>query len=290
MNIIRFNPKIDDDKRRQLLFDGDFILYSQTEALKNLVAFAGTLIEEAYGDKPETAQFGMDVTDFIKQASALKTKFTNHATTKELIKALLAETKCDQTKTYFDVPRLRIVTSDNYLTAGVGYAYKAHRDTWYSSPQAQVNWWLPVFDLAPESTMSIYPSYWDTTIKNSSQDFNYDEWCSIGRQMAVNQVGADTRKHPLPAEEVNNIAETRFVLASGEVMLFSAAQLHATAPNISGKTRFSIDFRTVNTDDLQQKKGAKNIDNKATGTTLGDFISSVDFKTLDRNIIDQYLN
>ena len=68
MNIIRFNPKIDDERRRQLLFDGDFILYSQTEALKNLVAFAGTLIEEAYGDKPETAQFGMDVADFIKQA------------------------------------------------------------------------------------------------------------------------------------------------------------------------------------------------------------------------------
>ena len=115
MNIIRFNPKIDDDKRRQLLFDGDFILYSKTEALKNLVAFAGTLIEEAYGDQPEKAQFGMDVADFIKQASALKTKFTNHATTKELIKALLAETKCDETKTYFDVVLTGIETISNSL-------------------------------------------------------------------------------------------------------------------------------------------------------------------------------
>ncbi len=290
MNIIRFNPKISDDNRRQLLFDGDFILYSKTTALENLVAFAATLIEETYGSQPETAQFGMDVTDFIKAASALKTKFTNHATTKELIKALLAETKCDEKKTYFDVPRLRIVTSDNYLTAGVGYAYKAHRDTWYSSPAAQINWWLPVFDLAPESTMSIYPSYWNTAIKNSSEDFNYDEWCTIGRQMAVNQVGADSRKHPLPLEEVSNITETRFVLASGEVMLFSASQLHATAPNTSGKTRFSIDFRTVNTDDLSKKNGSQNIDNKATGTTLGDFISSVDFKTLDKSFIEQYLN
>jgi len=202
---------------------------------------------------------------------------------------LLAETKCDESKTYFDVPRLRIVTSDNYLTAGVGYAYKAHRDTWYSSPEAQVNWWLPVFDLTPESSMSTYPSYWDTAIKNSSVDFNYDEWCNTGRQLAVNQVNVDTRKHPLPLEEVNDIGETRFVLASGEVMLFSASHLHATAPNTSGKTRFSIDFRTINTDDLQQKKGARNIDNKATGTTLRDFLSAVDFKNLSDGIIDQYL-
>ena len=110
MNIIRFNPKIDDDKRRQLLFDGDFILYSQSEALKNLVGFATSLIESAFGGDAEKAQFGMEVADFINAASALKTKFTNHDTTKDLIRALLAEVKCDETKTYFDVPRLRIVT------------------------------------------------------------------------------------------------------------------------------------------------------------------------------------
>ena len=239
MNIIRFNPKINDGQRRQLLFEGNFVVYGKSTALTKLVEYTNSLVRSVFGDEPETAQYRMTVKEFIELASPLKSKFTNSNITKELIKEILNEFQCDPEKTYFDVPRLRIVTSDNFLTSGVGYAYKAHRDTWYSSPEAQLNWWLPVYDLSPENTMSIYPEYWAKTIRNSSADFNYEEWCLIGRVMATSQTETDSRKHPIPLEEVSNIGETRYVLTSGEVMLFSAAHLHATAPYTSGKTRFS---------------------------------------------------
>ena len=289
MNIIRFNPKINDGQRRQLLFEGNFVVYGKSTALTKLVEYANSLVRSVFGDEPETAQYRMTVKEFIELASPLKSKFTNSNITKELIKEILNEFQCDPEKTYFDVPRLRIVTSDNFLTSGVGYAYKAHRDTWYSSPEAQLNWWLPVYDLSPENTMSIYPEYWAKTIRNSSADFNYEEWCLIGRVMATSQTETDSRKHPIPLEEVSNIGETRYVLTSGEVMLFSAAHLHATAPNTSGKTRFSIDFRTVNLDDLQEKKSAKNIDNAAIGTTLHDFIGMVNYEKMDMDVISRYL-
>lgn len=290
MNIIRFNPTINDDDRRHLLFEGDFLVYGRSPALIKLVEYANSLIRSVFGEEPETAQSRMPVNEFIELASPLKTTFTNSDITKELIKELLVEFNCDPVKTFFDVPRLRIVTSDNFLTSGVGYAYKAHRDTWYSSPEAQVNWWLPVYDLSPENTMSIYPEYWAKKIKNSSGDFNYEEWCRIGRVLANSQTETDTRKHPLPLEEISTLAETRYVLSSAEVMLFSAAHLHATAPNTSGKTRFSIDFRTIHLDDLQQKKGAKNIDNGATGTTLQDFIGMVNYDKIDQSVISSYLD
>ena len=290
MNIIRFNPKINDWERRTLIFNGDFIVYSRSPSLKNLAEHANTLIHSVFGDQPEKAQSEMPVNEFVDLAGPLKTLFTNSNQTKELIRQVLTEFGCEPEKTHFDVPRLRIVTSDNFLTSGVGYAYKAHRDTWYSSPEAQVNWWLPVYDLAPENTMSVYPQYWTRKIKNSSRDFNYEEWCRTGRTMATSQTSSDTRKHPLPLEEINAVGETRYVLASGEVMLFSASQLHATAPNTSGKTRFSIDFRTVNLDDLKQGKGAKNIDNEAKGTTLQDFIGMVNNAKIDQNLISDYLD
>ena len=290
MNIIRFNPTINDEDRRHLLFEGDFLVYGRSPALIKLVEHANSLVRSVFGEEPETAQSRMQVNEFIELASPLKTTFTNSDITKELIKELLVEFNCDPVKTFFDVPRLRIVTSDNFLTSGVGYAYKAHRDTWYSSPEAQVNWWLPVYDLSPENTMSIYPEYWAKKIKNSSGDFNYEEWCRIGRVLANSQTGTDTRKHPLPLEEISALAETRYVLSSAEVMLFSAAHLHATAPNTSGKTRFSIDFRTIHLDDLQQKKGAKNIDNGATGTTLQDFIGMVNYDKIDQSVISSYLD
>ena len=70
------------------------------------------------------------------------------------------------------MPRLRTVTSDGYLTSGLGYAFKPHRDTWYSSPMCQLNWWLPIYETTPENTMAFHPRYWDLPIKNSSNDFN----------------------------------------------------------------------------------------------------------------------
>ncbi len=59
--------------------------------------------------------------------------------------------------TYLDVPRLRAVTSDAYLTSGVGYAHHLHRDTWYSAPMCQLNWWLPIFEMSSESSMAFHP-------------------------------------------------------------------------------------------------------------------------------------
>ena len=106
--------------------------------------------------------------------------------------------------------------------------------------------------------------------------------------MATTQTGVDTRKHPLPQEEIDATTETRFVLSSAEVMLFSAAQLHATAPNTSGKTRFSIDFRTIHIDDILEGRGAENIDNDSTGTTLSDFFRALDLQKISPEIIESY--
>ena len=42
--------------------------------------------------------------------------------------------------------------------------------------------------------------------------------------------------------------------AAGGTIVFSAAQLHSTVPNTTDRTRFSIDFRTVNLDDLRERR------------------------------------
>ena len=60
------------------------------------------------------------------------------------------------------------------------------------------------------------------------------------------------------------------------MILFSGAYMHATVPNTSGRTRFSIDFRTVNLDDVMTHEGAANVDSECTGTTLRDFLRGSD--------------
>jgi hypothetical protein len=71
-------------------------------------------------------------------------------------------------------------------------------------------------------------------------------------------------------------------------MLFSAQQLHSTVPNDSGKTRFSIDFRTVHEDDILAHRGARLVDSACSGTTLPDFIRSTDHERFQEDVVTSY--
>ena len=69
---------------------------------------------------------------------------------------MLRDFGCDPEKTYFDVPRLRTATRGGYLTTGIAYAFHPHRDTWYSAPFNQINWWMPVYDIEPNNAMAFH--------------------------------------------------------------------------------------------------------------------------------------
>ena len=271
----------DDEIRRQLIFGGNILLTSPQPGVVSLCTFARRMIANAFSQPdPRLAQFDLAVEDYIGIIAPLKSAFTNHVTTKELIRDVLSEFGCDLDNTYFDVPRLRIVTHGGYLTAGVGYAYRPHRDIWYASPSCQINWWIPIYQLEAEQALVFYPGYWNRPVRNSSGEFDYDEWCREGRTLAASQVKVDTRKHPLAQEEISTESELRLVCDAGATICFSSGQLHATAPNPSGATRFSLDFRTINLKDLHSGNGAHNIDSASIGTTLADFISARDFSPL----------
>ena len=80
----------------------------------------------------------------------------------------------------------------------------------------------------------------------------------------------------------------RVVTPPGGTLVFSAAQLHSTVPNTTSRTRFSIDFRTVNLDDLAEGVGAPNIDSECTGTTLRDFLRASDLEPLPEDVMAAY--
>jgi hypothetical protein len=281
------HANVPDEHRRTRIFAGNLFLYCRSRATEALCDHAIGFIARAFGaHDPQRAQFVLPVESFVAAAGPLKTKFTNDLVTKELVRDLLTELGCDLEETYFDVPRLRIVPHGGYLSAGVSYAYKPHRDIWYAGPGYQVNYWMPVFELVPECAMSFFPAYFAEPVPNSSSEFDYDEWCSVGRRSAIAQIATDTRKHPLPLEPIDMSSELRIAGTKGDMFLFSASHLHATAPNESGLTRFSIDFRTINLTDIRAKRAAPNADSRSTGTTLGDFLRAADFKPIDREYVD----
>lgn len=267
--------------RRQSVYEGDFHLFTQLPESLALVAYAQELIAEAFGDiDPERAQFSMEREEFVRRVAPLKSKFTNSQKTKELCRHLVLAMGDDPEETYFDLPRLRAIPSDNYLTTGVSYAYKAHRDTWYAHPRQLINYWVPVFDVTGQNVMSMYVGYFKRPVANESAGWDYDDWVKNARFQAEQNIGAENRNHPIPTEPIDGASEIRIAGRAGDIMMFSTCHLHASAPNTSGVTRFSFDLRTLNIRDLVTEKGPANIDGFATGSTLGDFLKISDLSPL----------
>jgi hypothetical protein len=204
-----------------------------------------------------------------------------------MLRELLEEMGCDPAQTYFDVPKLRVVTSGGYLTGGVGYAYKHHRDIWYACPPCQVNWWVPISEITERCAFVIHPKFFNRVVKNNSHEFDAYRWNAEGRKTAAQFINTDPRPHPHLKEEVDLDWQV-LVGRPGSLILFSAQHLHATVPNDAGRTRFSIDFRTVHRQDVEKHQGAKVIDSQATGTTLRDFLRATDHERFPESIVETY--
>jgi hypothetical protein len=289
MNTAYHDSTMSDQDRRRHLYDGQVFVFGPRESTLALVGHAREMIESGFGEvDPLLAQFEMPVERYVEICTPLKPGFIHNDRTKELVRAVLSDFGCDLQRTYQDVPRLRMVTSHGYLTSGVGYAHHPHRDTWYSAPMCQLNWWLPIYDIDSKSSMAFHPAYWDRALKNGSSEFNYYEWNSTGRKDAAKHIKSDTRKQPKPEEPVELDPQIRFVVPAGGLVLFSAAHLHSTVPNTSGRARYSIDFRTVHLDEVESKGGAPNVDSEPVGTSLRDFKRASDLSDMPEELVAPY--
>lgn len=291
MHTVYVDSPVSDQIRRQRLYDGQLFVFTPRPSTIALCEHAKAMIEAAFGSiDPRTAQYQMPVEEYVAIVAPLKPKFIHNDTTKRLVQEILIELNCDLERTYQDVPRLRMVTSDGYLTSGVGYAHHPHRDTWYSAPMCQLNWWLPIYEIETENSMAFHPRYWDQAVQNESSSFNYYDWNKNGRKNAAQHIKSDTRKQPHATEQIELEPQVRVVCPPGGIVLFAGAQLHSTVPNTSGLTRYSIDFRTVHLDDVLTCSGAPNVDSNPVGTSLRDFVRASDFSRLPEEIVANYEN
>jgi hypothetical protein len=289
MTSILVNSRLSDDERRPRLYAGDLFVQQSENAIGRFVDFTRSLVEEAFHPLDvETAQHEMPVDAYAAVLAELKPRFIHHPESKRHLRAILVEQGCDPHLTYFDVPRLRTSTSDQYLTTGIAYAFHPHRDTWYSAPMMQVNWWLPIYEAMPDNVVAFHPVYFDRAVDNGSEDYNYYKWNRDSRSLASSQIGTDTRVQPKPREQIDLDPQIRPVPPVGGVMVFSGAQLHSSVPNSSGRTRVSVDFRTVHRVDVERHRGAPNVDSRCTGTTMRDYLRVADLERLPAEVIAEY--
>ncbi len=287
---ILFDNKSDETSRRASLYDGDVFVFSPTPGSTLLCELARSMAEEAFAPlDPPTAQHELPVERYVEILKKLKPKFIHHPKCKELIPQILQECGSNLKETYFDVPRLRTACAGDYLNTGLAYAFKPHRDTWYSPPMCQLNWWMPVYENDADNGMAFHPAYWNKAVKNSSSRFNYQDWNVRGRVQASQQsTKRDSRFQSAALEELQLQPDIRIVCPPGGIILFSAAHLHSTVPNTTEVTRFSIDFRTVDARDIAVNRGAPNVDSESRGTTMMDYLRGTDLQHFSDETIQRY--
>jgi hypothetical protein len=286
---ISFNRAGSDEDRRRRVYRGELTILPPSPSSLALVEDARDQIEAAFAPRhPQHAHKELAVTEAVEILARLKPQFIHDSRTRDRLQRLLVDVGCDPHQTFQDVPRLRVAYPADYLTTGLAYAHHPHRDTWYSAPLCQLNWWMPIYDFDASQGMAFHPRHWGASIKNSSAHFNYYRWNADGRKNAAQHVKSDTRVQPRAEETLELEPAVRLVVPAGGIILFSAAHLHSTVRNETSLARWSIDFRTVNIDDLANRRGPSASDSASTGTSLRDFRRMADFAPMPDEIVAMY--
>ena len=288
MSAVYFDADLSDDERRARIYAGDIFIFSPTPGTRALISLAQEMLEAAFAPHhPRELHKHHTAEEVAGVLGKLKPSFIHHPECKKLLPRIMAEHGVDPEKLYFDVPRMRSAYPSDFLSSGIAYAFHPHRDTWYSAPMCQINWWIPIYPLDRNNAMGFYPRYFDEPVANNSEIYNYYEWNAKNRASAAQHVKQDTREQPKPQQPLEPVT-VRYLPPPGGMIAFAGAQLHETVQNTTDVARYSIDFRTVHYDDVVARRGVRNVDSRSTGTTMRDYLRASDLEKLPEDIVALY--
>jgi hypothetical protein len=288
MTAVYIDAELTDEERRARLYAGDIFIFSASPGTRALIARARGMLDEAFAPiDPRDIHRSKTPEKVAEILAVLKPAFIHDPACKRLVPQIMAEHGVDLEKLYFDVPRLRSAYPSHFLSSGIAYAFHPHRDTWYSAPFCQLNWWMPIYPIEPDNSMGFYPRHFTEGVPNNSEIYNYYEWNTKNRASAAQHVKSDTREQPKPQGPLDQVS-VRYLPPPGGIILFSGAQLHETVANTTDIARYSIDFRTVHLDDVRERRGAPNVDTKCTGTTMRDYLRATDLSKLPEDLVALY--
>lgn len=254
------------------LYDGEIFCLAAGSSSRQLVADVVALLQGQFGDCTDwrQAQFQLPNEEFLSRVARVRAALLADESFAHRLRSVVKDNGFDLSDNAYDPLRLRAVMHLGHENARAHAAYSTHRDCWYANPQSQINWWIPLHDVGDGETFSFFPEFFNRSVENNSDQFDYDTWIStIGWQSK--NAGQAAVYPSVPGGRIEAALGRPFSCKAAEIVLFSASQLHQSLHNVSGRTRFSLDFRTVCLSDEAQGLGAPNVDNHSTGCALKDY-------------------
>lgn len=271
--------------RRELLYAGNLVVLTDVGAVSEFVAFARDELIRAFA--PHDPRHAHDHYTDEQLAGILgtwKSWFARCAKTRLLTGEIIRGAGFDPTLVYYDMPQARTSYPTGHIRTGVAHAFPWHRDTWYTAPAQQINWWFPIFELDADNGLAFDLSSFSRPVDNDSATFDYSR--EAVKPRLAQSTSDSAGKLALPgASAWEAPVETVIVPRPGQVILFSGAQLHRSIPNTSVRARYSVDFRTVCHADVVAGAGAALVDSECTGTALRQFSRVTDGAPVPSDLI-----
>ncbi len=261
---------------RQALYDGTVFHFPKSAATTRIATQATALLSAELAPGPiREAQFRLTNEEFFQRIGRIRKILFTARPFHQAVREVLCDHGFDPGENAFDPLRLRVVTHRGFEIESAAPVYYAHRDTWYGHPQCQITWWIALHDASDEETFEFYPDYFDQPVPNNSETFCYDEWVKNGWGLKIgwqNINAGKTARYPGQTAEVELRRRESFSCAAGDLLLFAGSHFHQTRKNLTGRTRFSLDFRTAHLPDYRSGIGAPGVDNRSRGSAVPDYV------------------
>lgn len=259
---------------RESIYAGKIYQLPANEASMNLIRNVRELVVDEIGEPIREVHLRFDDAGFFERVGRLRKAIYTSEEFRELVEQLIGSLGFPVEEQGYDPARMRVVAHNGHLNPAAAAVFHGHRDTWYGASQAMINWWIPIHDVVAEDSFEFFPDDFSNPVENDSEIFDFDKWVSEGQEK---RVGWQNRKTGLTAiypslQQDPGGSRMPVVATAGEVLLFSSQHLHQTRENVTDKSRFSIDFRTVNLIDHEVGKYPKNVDNRSKGSSLVQFV------------------
>jgi hypothetical protein len=254
---------------REGIYTGEVARLAPSAASRGLATRAWDILEARLGSDARRAHLALDNETFLARIREVRRDLGADDAWIDACRAVMHEAGVAPEESAVDVPRLRAVVPGSHRLRAAAPMYLAHRDTWYANPRAQINWWIPLHDIAPDEGFTIFLRALGVAVDNDSERFDYPKWrAEVGwqRPHAPADAAYPGARGELDGRDAILVAGPR-----ASVTVFAGAHLHRTNPIDGDLIRFSLDFRTVHLADHHAGRGAPCVDDRSRGSTLADF-------------------
>ncbi|MEQ8450013.1 MAG: hypothetical protein RIB97_10045 [Nitratireductor sp.] len=259
------------------LYAGEILVFRGLAAVASLRDYADAQIREAFpGGPPEKVTDRLPRERFVAEMAALRQRWGADEEAARLWRSALDACGCDLTRTYWDRHRLRVNPPGRTHHSRRILNLPAHRDSWGSMAPQQINWWAPIYPLSEGRTLLIYPDAWNRPVANDSAQWDLLEL----KRLRAAGGPVDYPLLPSATDPAEWGAPLALTPEPGDIVAFSAAHLHASAPNGTGLSRFNVEGRTIDADAYAAGRGAPDPDGAAPRRALHWFSHCLDGRPL----------